>query len=362
MRAERVVQWMLMMAAVCVGCKPTDFKEPYKLAGGKSIPAATLNRGKESFSLYCRACHGDQGNGTGPASWSFRPPPRDFTVALFKFAGVSPGSLPHDDDLARIVKGGLHGSAMLAWEIPDDDLKDVLQYLKTFSKRWQEEDLGDLIAITDDTWGTAKKTEAVERGKKVYHGLSQCLLCHPAYVSKQEIYTYSKELTGTGTTDFRDNMYLPDLKDSDYTDKNYPADKEGNYPHVKLLPPDFIYNEVRSVRNLNDPDTSYKDLYRVIAAGIGGTAMPQWQGSLPESDIWALVYYVHSLMEMRTHMPDAVAAREKLLNQPSWSPPVEPPAKEAPPTAPPAKAAGKRPAAKGRGGSWTQRPLEARPR
>ena len=111
------------------------------------------------------------------------------------------------------------------------------------------------------------------------------------------------------------------------------------------------------MRNLDDPATSYKDLYRVIASGIGGTAMPQWQGSLPESDIWALVYYVHSLMEMRTHMPEAVAAREKLMNQPAWTPPAEAPAEQAPPAAPPAKAGSKKPAAKGR-----MRPLEARPR
>jgi mono/diheme cytochrome c family protein len=349
MRADRVLLGALGLAAIFAGCAPTDFKEPYKLFSGKSITAETLNKGKESFSLYCRACHGDKGNGTGPASWSFRPPPRDFTVALFKFAGVSPGSLPHDDDLVRIVRGGLHGTAMLAWEIPDDDLMNVLQYIKTFAPdRWQKEELGDVIKITDDTWGMAKKAEAIERGRKVYHGLSQCLLCHPAYVSKQQIYDYSKELTGSGTTDFRDNMYLSDLKESDYTDKNYPPDKEGNYPHVKLLPPDFTYNEVRSVRNLADPTTSYKDLYRVIASGIGGTAMPQWQGSLPEPDIWALVYYVHSLMDMRTHMPEAVAAREKLMNQPAWSPPAQQPAGEPAPAAPPPKASGKKQAAKGR--------------
>jgi mono/diheme cytochrome c family protein len=348
---------LIAIGSLAGGCYPDTFKEPYKLAGGKSIPPETLNKGKEWFTLYCRACHGDKGNGTGPASFSFRPPPRDFTMAVFKFGGVAPGSLPHDEDLVRIIQGGLHGSAMLAWDgIPIDDVVSIIQYIKTFAPdRWQKEDLGDQIKITEDTWGMAKKADAIERGKKVYHGLSQCLLCHPAYVTKKEIYDYSKELTGSGTTDFRDNMYLPELKDSDYTDKNYPPDKEGNYPHVKLLPPDFTYNEVRSVRNIDDPATSYKDLYRVIASGIGGTAMPQWQGSLPESDIWALVYYVHSLIEMRTHMPQTVAAREKLLNQPAWSPPAEQPS-EVPPAAP-AKDSTK--PAKGRSPSPTQRPLAA---
>ncbi len=352
---RRMILWTLTAGLTLAGgCHPDDFKEDRKL-GGKVVSADTLNKGKEAFTLYCRACHGDKGNGTGPASWSYRPPPRDFTEGLFKFAAVSPGSLPHDDDFVRIVTGGLHGTAMLTWEIPKDDLTEVIQYLKTFSPRWKDELPGDVIAITDDPWGMAKKAEATERGKKVYHGLAQCLLCHPAYVTKQEIYDYSKELTGTGTTEFRDNMYLSDLKDSDYTDKNYPPDKEGNYPHVKLLPPDFTYNEVRSVRNIDDPATSYKDIYRIIASGIGGTAMPQWQGSLPETDVWAMVYYVHSLIDLRTHMPEAVAQRQKLMGQPAWSPPAEQPA-----AAPPAAAPDKPKSAKGRPSLGTRRPIETR--
>ena len=39
-----------------------------------------------------------------------------------------------------------------------------------------------------------------------------------------------------------------------------------------------------------------EDVYRCIAAGIGGTAMPTWRNVLPESDLWALVHYVRDLV------------------------------------------------------------------
>jgi mono/diheme cytochrome c family protein len=44
------------------------------------------------------------------------------------------------------------------------------------------------------------------------------------------------------------------------------------------------------------PDHRKEDLYRVIASGVGGTAMPTWKGSLPDEEIWALVHYVDSLV------------------------------------------------------------------
>ena len=63
-----------------------------------------------------------------------------------------------------------------------------------------------------------------------------------------------------------------------------------------------------------------QDLYRTIGAGIGGAAMPQWKGALPEDSLWALVYYVQSLVAIR-ETPAAEALRRKLDSQPAWVPP-----------------------------------------
>jgi mono/diheme cytochrome c family protein len=279
-RHALVLSAAALALGACKGYVSQDFKEPLKLAGGRTISIAQLESGRDGYMQYCRPCHGEHGDGKGPASPGLRPPPRDFTAGLFKFAAVAGGSLPHDEDLVRIVRNGLHGTAMLAWEVPDRRLQDIVQYLKTFSPRWKEEEPGDAITASPDPWA-GKQALGVERGRKLYHGLAQCLGCHPAYASRRQIDAASRELTGNATTDFRPDLYGAVLKESDYGSK--------------LLPPDFTRSELRSIR----ADQLAEDLYRVIASGVGGTAMPSWKGSLPEEDIWALVHYVSSLVESK---------------------------------------------------------------
>ena len=264
----------------CKGYRTHGFKEPMKL-GGKTVPASVLTEGERSYDLYCRACHGDNGDGKGPAAAGVRPPPRDFTLGSFKFGAVPGGTLPNDDDFVRIVRFGLHGTAMRAWDgVPDSTLLAIIQYLKTFSDRWKDEEPGEPIVPTPDPW-RGKEAAAVDRGKAVYHATAQCLSCHPAYAPKRYVYEVSKQLKGKGTIDFRADMYGSDLTKSEYG--------------VKLLPPDFTRTELRSVRDDHELD----DLYRVITSGVGGTAMPTWRGALSEEDLWGLVHFVDSLVKLK---------------------------------------------------------------
>jgi mono/diheme cytochrome c family protein len=289
----------------CKGYRVQEFREPQKL-GGKVVPAEVLTAGREAYTQYCRACHGDLGDGKGPAARGLRPPPRDFTVGTFKFGAVPGGTLPHDEDLHRIVHDGLHGTAMLAWDgIPDEKVDQIVQYLKTFSPRWKEEEPGEAVVPTPDPWA-GREADAVARGRKVYHGLAQCLSCHPAYASRSEISAFAKELTGSETAEFRDDMYGAMLTDSEFG--------------VKLLPPDFLRSELRSVR----PDHRKEDLYRVIASGVGGTAMPTWKGSLPEEEIWALVHFVDSLVAAKgTAVPRQLRHANEAADAASEPPPAQ---------------------------------------
>jgi mono/diheme cytochrome c family protein len=298
---------LLPAALIVIACKvtaPHGFRAPVKL-GGQLIPAAVLTEGERSYWQYCRACHGEQGDGKGPSAPALRPPPRDFRLGLFKFAAVSAGTLPRDEDLVRIVRTGLHGTAMLAWDgIPEKNLLEIIQFVKTFSPRWAEEEPGEAIVPTPDPW-SGKTDEGLARGKLVYHGLAQCLSCHPSYASKKYIYEASKALTGNGTTDFRDDMYGSVLKESDYA--------------VKLLPPDFLRSDLRSVR----ADHQLEDVYRVIAAGVGGTAMPTWRGSLPEEDLWALTHFVSSLVGLRGTPAAADLVRRAEQEDKHWQAPSQ---------------------------------------
>lgn len=286
------IVWLL------IGCQENTFKEPLSL-GGKTVAPQILNAGKINYQAYCIACHGTKGDGKGIASKGLRPPPRDFTQGTFKFMAVASGELPNDEDFVRIIRRGLHGTAMLEWKISDQRLNSIIQYIKTFSERWQSESPGDPITPTPDPYGAEKKEIAIELGKKLYHGKAQCLACHPSYATKKEIYDATKELLGQEITDFRDQLYTSVLKESDYG--------------VKLLPPDFTWHQLRSGSNL-------EDLYRTISAGIGGTAMPAWRGALPEEELWAMAYYVKSLTELR-NTPEREKLRASLLNQPEFIPP-----------------------------------------
>ena len=121
MKAERVVPWALMMVACWAGCTPSDFKEPYKLAGGKEYPRRDAQQGEGVLQPLLSGLSRGQGkrHWTGVLELSPAAARRTRRALPEDSPGCHSGSLPHDEDLARIVKGGLHGTAMLTWEIPD---------------------------------------------------------------------------------------------------------------------------------------------------------------------------------------------------------------------------------------------------
>src|SRR6185295_19123410 len=171
MSAERSLGALALALALVVtgvtGCKDPDryrkeFHEPYKLAGGKTLDPVTLNHGFEAFMLYCYGCHGEKGDGHGPASLAMRPPPRNFQQGIFKFGGVAAGSLPVDDALDRTIRRGLNGTPMLQWDVPAVERKYLIAYIKTLSTKWQEEEPGAPIEITPDPWKD-KEQEAIAR-------------------------------------------------------------------------------------------------------------------------------------------------------------------------------------------------------
>jgi len=308
-------------------CGEAKFTKPLVLAG-KTVSADKLEQGRILYTRYCRQCHGDQGNGKGPAARGLMPPPRDFSRGEFKFAAVANGQLPNDADLKRIVKGGLEGTAMLPWDITDNELDSVIQYIKTFPpvdesgapildkdgqpkpSKWIKKDkTGDVIETSPDPWGPANQADAIARGKVVYHVKAMCASCHPYYATLEEVFNMStaEAAADEGLTpivrQLRPHAFLPELKES-------PA-------YGNILPPDFTFRAPRSGRRVTD-------IYRSIASGIGGTAMPKWKGILAEKDMWALAYYVKSLVDLKD-TAEAAALHEHLEHAPAFTPPPPPP-------------------------------------
>src|SRR5262249_14773493 len=187
---------------------------------------------------------------------------------------------------------------------------------KTFSPRWKDEEPGEALKPSPDPYGAARKAEAIGLGKKIYHGLAQCWVCHPAYTTRQDMHDAAKELRHVEQTEFRDDLYNPALKDSDYEIPGEAGKK------LNILPPDFTVQQLRSIRDGHE----LEDFYRVIGSGIGGTAMPQWKGTgaITEGQMWGGGGYVKSLY----HLRDTAGAPPRHATPP-------PPPPRAPPPPPP---------------------------
>ena len=299
------------LVPACAYEAPAPFVEAQELAG-EVVDAEILNEGQQVYAFYCQACHGRDGDGRGPSSAGLLVPPRDFRIATFKFGGVVDG-LPHDEDLARIVEGGLDGTAMLPWRLTDRELHVVLQYIKTFSPEgdgWRDSDetLGERIEVSGDPW-EGKVAEAVERGKAFYHGVGTCYSCHPSFADKASIDRYRGAAKLPASGQLREKVWMSAPQVSASYSKPLPGDVvctsnddcgEGGtccYGRcealVRNMPPNFTLNAIRS-------GTDPASLFRVISAGIPGTAMPTWKGVVSDDDIWAVAHYVSWLSSLDT--------------------------------------------------------------
>lgn len=269
------------LVTLTFGCKENHFKKDVIVAGGHYVKAETLNYGKSIYTEYCMACHGVKGDGKGVSSKGLAVPPRNFTLGIIKFGNVVSGELTHDDAIAKALKHGLNGTAMLPWDLTENQIEAVTQYIKTFAPdTWigKNKKLGDKITISKDPFGIAHKTQAIEKGKKVYHTVANCQSCHRGYATLPEMNEMSIA-AGEGRVDELDEeFYKIKIQESDHG--------------YQTVPPDFTWHKLRSINNL-------EDIYLRLAAGVGGTSMPAWKDTIEDDEIWAAAYYVQSLMKYR---------------------------------------------------------------
>jgi len=260
--------------AACTFYEVPHFDAPQVL-GGVSVPAATLDRGARAYMTSCRPCHGALGDGQGPQGVGLSPPPRDLRLGIVSFGSVPAGSLWRDEDVVRIVRGGLAGTGMRAWtDLSDQDLEAIVQFVKTLAPRFRSEAPEAPVVASPDPW-VGRAGEGAAHGRVVYHGVARCQACHPAYAAPAEIAAWARDAGVEAEP--RPDPTRPLAVASDFG---------------RLLPAtDFREGPLRAVR----PGHAGEDLYRAVAAGLGGTAMPTWKGVLPERDLWALVHYVESL-------------------------------------------------------------------
>lgn len=226
---------------------------------GTSPARQTLYRGQQVYQVNCAVCHGVGGDGNGPYASMFHIRPRDFRSGLFKFRSTASGSLPTDDDLLRTVTQGVRWTGMVGRaDLGDNDRRAVIQYIKTFSSRFENEQPGKPINVLP---APPKTTEVVAQGKRLYTEAG-CVACH-------------------GEGGRGDGSSASNLKD-DWGWKTWPSDLTW-----------------RPLKRGSDT----RETYLTLVTGLSGTPMPSYASSLNHSQLWSLVYYLESLVPS-DHRPD----------------------------------------------------------
>ena len=221
-------------------------------AEAAQAPPEVLLRGQQVYAASCAVCHGPNGDGNGMAAHMFRIRPRSFRDGIFKFRSTPFGSLPTDDDLLWSITQGLRWTGMVGRpDLPEADRRAVAQFLKTFSPRFATEPPAPAVVVPT---APTKSRELVERGGHLYRELG-CAACH-------------------GDRGRGDGPSAPGLKD---------------YWGWPTRPSDLTW---RPLKRGSRPE----DLYLTIATGLSGTPMPYLGGALESGQIWALVYYLESLV------------------------------------------------------------------
>lgn len=211
-----------------------------------------LQRGREVYTTQCAVCHGDRGDGGGTAAHMFRVQPRDFRRGVFKFRSTPSGSLPTDGDLLRTLREGVRWTAMVGRvDLAEMDRWAVVQYLKTFSSRFATERPRAAVTVPPPP---VRSRAVQEQGARVYRD-AECARCH-------------------GEQGRGDGPSAAGLKD------------EWGWP---TWPSDLTWRPLKR-------GSSPEQLYLTIATGLSGTPMPSYGDSLDGQEIWALVYYLDSLV------------------------------------------------------------------
>jgi DMSO reductase family type II enzyme heme b subunit len=207
--------------------------------------------GKTVYERRCAGCHGDKGDGKGPAGDLLSPRPRDFTSGVYKIRTTA-NKVPTDQDIFRIITDGMPGTSMPPWAVlPEKDRWNLVAYIKTFAAEKFKEGPKKLDLPKD----VASSAESIKRGKEMFEAI-ECHKCH-------------------GTGGRADGPSRAELKD-EWNDPIRPANLTKRWT--------FRGGAGRT------------EIATRLANGILGTPMPTFLDSVEKpEDIWHLTNYIVSL-------------------------------------------------------------------
>ncbi|HET6574403.1 MAG TPA: cytochrome c [Fimbriiglobus sp.] len=252
--------------------------------------AAARPDGAKLYAEHCARCHGERGDGVGTISSQLSVPARNFGEGKFRLATTTNG-VANDEDLLRVLRRGIPGSAMPAFDrLADEELTALIGRVRELTRqgmlaracRKAEEqggaDLaevaaavevmcrpGEPVAVTDSF--PPPTPESIARGRLVY--LNACAQCH-------------------GPEGRGDGPQVKDLKNEDGSPTR-PRDLTGGL-----------------FKGGGEPER----LYARIVLGMPGTPMPA-STTLKPQEIGDLINFILSLSEAR---PVATGGANRAVN------------------------------------------------
>ena len=247
-----------------------------------TAPSSTI--GKSVYGQHCAACHGELGDGNGPASVWLYPKPRNFSAGLFKIKSTPGQSLPTDEDLLRSVTRGLPGSSMPSFSyLNDQERRDVVVYVKQLTAYTNA--AGQLVSLFDEAARNGTLAQPVEVPSEPAVGVQELTLGRDIY--KKMACAMCHGETGAG-----DGTQVPTLKDA---------------AGLPVRPRDFNTGLFRGGH-------TGRDLYLRINNGLPGTPMiPYGDDQMKPEERWALVHYIQSLRRSDVSVNDLLAPEDSAI-------------------------------------------------
>ncbi|MFC1584086.1 c-type cytochrome [Fibrobacterota bacterium] len=214
---------------------------------------AQRESGKKLYQKKCAGCHGEAGDGQGPATPFLIPMPRDLTSGSFKIRTTPSGEMPTTQDLIEITRRGMPFTGMTPWSrLSDRELSEVVYYMKTFDEVFADSEvLVDPFPIPD---APPFSQGSAEKGLKIYEK-NGCASCHGVF--------------GKG-----DGLSAPTSEDAS----------------GKMIRPADL-TRLWTFRG----GGNRRDIFRTIYAGMDGTPMAAYGELIVTADLWHLVNYIYSM-------------------------------------------------------------------
>jgi mono/diheme cytochrome c family protein len=223
---------------------------------GAQAPAAG-GSGKQLYDKYCSQCHGETGDGKGPAAQHLLPKPRDFTTGKFKIRTTPNGALPTDGDIEKIIRRGMPYTSMPAWpQLTDQQVQELVAHVKSFYEGFKNPEQAPKPITFPAAPPAAAAADVKAKGQEIYTRLG-CAGCH-------------------GEQGRTDGATAPMLKE----DLGHPI-----RPADLTQPWTFRGGATR------------EDIFRTLSTGLNGTPMPSYQEALKDDERWLLTDYILSLAD-----------------------------------------------------------------